>query len=111
MSAVDTSMGDAEARAALGKMASLWWVWLVTGIAWVLISLIILQFDDQSITTIGVLVGCMFLLTGVQQFVFAGLSSGGMRFFWALFGALFVIGGLVAIFNPTHTFTAVADIL
>jgi uncharacterized membrane protein HdeD (DUF308 family) len=107
----EAGIEEAEARVVLGKMADLWWMWLVAGILWVLISLVILQFDEQSINTIGILIGCMFLLTGVQQFVFAGLSSGGMRVFWLLFGVLFLIGGFVAIFNPEDTFTAVADIL
>ena len=106
-----TGAEEAEARAVLGKLANLWWMWLVAGIAWVLISLVILQFDESSISTIGVLIGCLFLLTGVEQFVFAGLSSGGLRLLWAVFGVLFVIGGLVAIFNPANAFTAVADVL
>jgi len=106
-----TSLDETEVNAALGKMSSLWWVWLVTGIAWVLISLVILQFDEQSVNTIGILIGCMFLLTAAQQFVFAMLSSGGLRVFWLLFGVLFLIGGVVAIVNPEDTFTAVADIL
>ncbi len=108
---VGTRLDETEVKAALGQMAKLWWVWLVTGIAWVLLSLIILQFDEQSVNTIGILIGCLFLLTAVQQFAFAALSSGGLRFFWALFGALFVIGGVVAIVNPEDTFSAVADIL
>jgi uncharacterized membrane protein HdeD (DUF308 family) len=110
-SAVGSGVDEAQARAVLGKLADLWWVWLVAGIAWVLISLVILQFDESSVNAIGILIGCLFLLTGLEQFVFAGLSSGGMRVLWALFGVLFLIGGFVAIFNPEDTFTAVADIL
>ena len=34
-----------------------WWVWLVAGIAWIVVSLVILQFDQASITTVGILVG------------------------------------------------------
>lgn len=93
------------------KLADLWWIWLVAGIVWVLLSLVILQFDTASIATIGVLIGALFLFTGVEQFVFAGLSSGGMRIFWTIFGVLFLIGGLVAIFNPASAFEAVADVL
>ncbi len=111
MSSTDTGIGEAEAKVALTKMSHLWWIWLVAGIVWFALSLVILQFDDRSIKTIGVLIGCLFLLTGLEQFVFAGLSTGGMRIFWAIFGALFVIGGFIAIFDPANTFTAVADVL
>jgi uncharacterized membrane protein HdeD (DUF308 family) len=107
----EAGVEDVEAREVLGKMADLWWIWLVAGIAWVIISLVILQFDDSSIKTIGVLIGFMFILTGLQQFVFAGLSSGGLRVLWLVFGMLFVVGGFVAIFDPANAFTAVADVL
>jgi len=107
----ETSTDEFEARAVLGKMADLWWIWLVAGIAWVIVSLVILQFDESSISTIGILIGILFVLTGLEQFVFAGLSSGGLRFLWMVFGVLFVVGGLVAIFDPANAFTAVADVL
>jgi uncharacterized membrane protein HdeD (DUF308 family) len=110
-SSAPTGVDDFEARAVLSKMSDLWWIWLVAGIVWVLISLVILQFDESSVNAIGILIGALFLLTGVEQFVFAGLSSGGLRVFWMIFGVLFLIGGLVAIFNPEDTFTTVADVL
>ena len=104
-------LSDAEATNVLTKMSSMWWLWLVTGIAWIILSLIILQFDESSVNTIGILVGFMFLATGVQQLVLSGLSHGGLRIFWAIFGVLFIIGGLVAIVSPAETFVAIADIL
>ena len=112
MSAVsEVGVNEAEARVVLGKMSELWWMWLVAGVAWVIISLVILQFDKSSVNTIGILIGCMFLLTSLEQFVFAWLSSGGMRLVWLIFAVLFLIGGFVAIFNATDTFAAVANIL
>ena len=41
---------------------------------WLIASFVILQFDKASITTIGVLVGCMFLFAGVQQLVLAAVA-------------------------------------
>ena len=45
----------------------------VFGIFWIVIALSILQFDQASITTVGVLIGAMFLASGFQQLVLAGL--------------------------------------
>jgi uncharacterized membrane protein HdeD (DUF308 family) len=42
-------------------------------IAWIVIALVVLQFDQASLTTVGVLVGLMFLLSGVQQLAIAAL--------------------------------------
>ena len=38
------------------------WLWLFTGVVWTIAALVILQFDAASVTTVSVIVGCMFLL-------------------------------------------------
>jgi uncharacterized membrane protein HdeD (DUF308 family) len=88
----------------------MWWLWLVTGVAWIVASLVILQFNHASITTIGVIVGAMFILAGVQQFVHAATAD-SLRWLWAIFGLLFVVCGFVAFFNPANTFAGLADVL
>ena len=44
---------DAVAREAIRGLSKLWWLWLVFGVAWVVAGLVILQFNDASITTVG----------------------------------------------------------
>jgi uncharacterized membrane protein HdeD (DUF308 family) len=39
-----------------------WWLFLVTGVAWLLISLIALSFDVTSIAAVGALLGVIFLM-------------------------------------------------
>ena len=92
------------------EITGYWWVWLVAGIAWLVVSLVILQFDDASITTVGVLVGLMFLLASVQNFVLAAVAE-SLRWLWALFGVLFVIAAVVCFVNPEETFAGIADML
>jgi len=94
----------------LGQFGRLWWLWLITGIAWIIIALIILQFDQASVTTVGVLIGLMFLLSGFQQFVVASVVD-SWRWLWIVFGVLFVIAGVIALISPENTFAALADIL
>jgi uncharacterized membrane protein HdeD (DUF308 family) len=102
---------DAQAaRDALGRLTGLWWLWLVVGIAWIAVSLIVLQFDQASITTIGIVVGLMFLTSGCQQLALATLVA-SWRWLWALFGALFLIAGVICLINPEKTFAGLADIL
>jgi len=100
----------AEGREMLRGLSRFWWLWLVFGIGWVLISLVILQFDEASITTVGVLIGLMFFISGIQQFAIAGMVERGGWLF-ALFGFLFLIAGVIAFISPENTFAAIADVL
>jgi uncharacterized membrane protein HdeD (DUF308 family) len=97
-------------RDAARKLTGYWWVLLVAGIAWVAAALVILQFDQASMTTIGVLVGLMFLALGVENIALARLDV-PMRWAWALFGALFLVSAVVCFANPTSTFAGLADML
>jgi len=88
----------------------LWWVYLVAGIAWLAAALIILQFDEASVTTVGVIVGIMFTLSGLQQLALSALAD-SLRWLWALFGVLFLIAGVICFVNPEETFAGLADVL
>ena len=99
-----------ETREAARTVAGFWWLWLVTGTAWIVAALVIAQFDEASITTIGVIVGCMFMFAAVQQIVLGAMAE-SLRWLWFLFGALFFIAGIVAFINPENTFVALADVL
>jgi uncharacterized membrane protein HdeD (DUF308 family) len=82
----------------------------VAGIAWLAISLVILQFDDASVTTIGVLVGLMFLLAGLQNVALARLTD-RLRWVWAVFAVLLLVAAVISFVNPEETFAGLADIL
>jgi uncharacterized membrane protein HdeD (DUF308 family) len=97
-----------EAATEIGK---LWWLWLIAGVAWIVIALVVLQFDRASITTVGVLIGLMFILSGFQQFVLGAFVGGWLQFVMWLFGVLFVVAGIIALISPENTFAAIADIL
>jgi uncharacterized membrane protein HdeD (DUF308 family) len=92
------------------KATGLWWLWIVSGTAWVVIALVVLQFDDASVKTVGVIIGLMFLLSGLQQ-LFIAMVADRLGWVWALFGGLFIVAGIVSLIEPKSTFHGVADIL
>jgi uncharacterized membrane protein HdeD (DUF308 family) len=93
------------------QMTDLWWLWIITGVFWIVVALVVLQFDQASITTVGVLVGIMFLVSGLQQFFMGSLAGGSMQWILWIFGVLFVIAGVIALIRPEETFAGIADIL
>src|SRR3954451_12563575 len=101
---------SSEDREVAQAMVEYWWLWLVTGIAWIVAALVILQFDGASITTIGILVGAMFAFAGVQQLMVAAVYD-SLRWLWALFGVLFLIAGVICFINPEHPLPELRDIL
>ena len=92
------------------KLTGYWWVLLVAGIAWVAAALVILQFDEASVTTVGIVVGLMFLAVGIENIALATLDV-PMRWAWALFGGLFLVSAVISFANPTDTFAGLADVL
>jgi uncharacterized membrane protein HdeD (DUF308 family) len=99
-----------EVRAMAGAFSGFWWIWLLVGVLWIVVALIVLQFDQASITTIGIIVGIMFVSAGIQQLALAALAE-SLGWLWALFGVGFLVAGVICFINPEETFAGLADIL
>jgi uncharacterized membrane protein HdeD (DUF308 family) len=99
-----------RADAALWRMAGPWWLFLITGIAWLIISVMVLRFTPASINTVGILMGVLFLLAGFNEFM---IASVGHHWRWAhiLLGIFFVIGAIWAFARPFNAFWALASVL
>ena len=94
----------------VGAVSKFWWMWLVAGIIWVMFSIVIMQFDVRSATTVGIIVGVMILVAGLQYIV-VGTQVEGWNWVWYAFGAFLILGGVVALVYPTRTFLSIANIL
>ena len=108
---MDASAQGRELREVGISLSKLWWLWLGFGFLWIVIALVILQFDQASVTTVGVLIGVMFLISGVQQLGLAAMVGGVARWVLAFFGVLLVIAGIISLISPENTFAGIADIL
>src|SRR4051794_17415493 len=109
-SATSPALGASESQVLTLDAWRFWWLWLVAGIGWVVASLVILQFDRASITTVGVIIGCMFVVTGMQQIAAAAVAQ-SWRWLWLTFGFLFIAAGVLCFINPEATFAGFADML
>jgi uncharacterized membrane protein HdeD (DUF308 family) len=101
---------DDEVREVAHGVGHLWWLWLVLGVFWLTAAYVILQFDQASVKTVGILIGIMFLVASAQQFVLFAVAD-HMRWLFAMFGVLFLAAGVVCFIDPKNTFAGIADIL
>ncbi|HVM63822.1 MAG TPA: DUF308 domain-containing protein [Acidimicrobiales bacterium] len=87
-----------------------WWVLLITGTLWVLVSLAVLQFDLTSVWSIAILTGVVLFMAGFTEFLVASLAP-SWKWVHVLLGILFVIGGVVAFAWPGETFIVLARLI
>jgi len=89
-----------------------WWLLLVTGVAWVIIAVLILRFDYTTVAAIAVLFGVFcFAAAANEAMVSAVTSSRGWRILHWLLAALFIVVGIVAFFRPSDTFVGLAAVM
>lgn len=93
-----------------GVITGIWWLFLITGVAWLIIALIVLRFDTTSLATVGALLGVVFLIAGLNEWMIAIVRP---TWKWAhiALGILFVLGGFVAFAQPFSAFWALASLL
>ena len=94
----------------LEDVSKWWWLWLVIGALWIIVALVILQFESASVRTVGILIGLMFMIAGAQ-YVVIGMLAEGWKWLWYVFGIVLGIAGLVALVNPSEAFAVLADML
>jgi uncharacterized membrane protein HdeD (DUF308 family) len=98
---VDDVIGTAR------EVTRLWWLFLITGIAWVLIAFMVLAMKPTTPATIGYLTGFVLIAAGVNEFMAIGFAD-GWRWLHAALGVLYVVAGLMALASPFQTFGILA---
>ena len=97
-------------RAALWRLAGPWWLFLLTGMAWLIISVMVLRFSTASVTTVGVLIGVLFLVSAADEML---ISAVGHTWRWAhvLLALLFTVGAIWSFATPFGAFWSLASVL
>jgi uncharacterized membrane protein HdeD (DUF308 family) len=98
-------------RAGVRVTSRWWWLFLASGILWLMISLVVLRFTTTSITTIGILIGVVFTVATIEEFLIAGFSSGGWMVVHFILGTFFMLGAIWGYANPKDAFWALASVL
>ncbi len=99
------------ATALIERMTRYWWLVLLTGVAWIAVAVIVFRFDYGSVTAIAWLFGWVAIAVGVSELFVTAMTQGWWRILTALFGAIFIVTGVVAFFKPGGTFVGLAAVI
>jgi uncharacterized membrane protein HdeD (DUF308 family) len=100
-----------EEREVRERAAHYWWIFLLTGIAWLIFALIVFQWSYATVSAISYLFGVVLLVASVNEWIQLGVSTTGWKFVHGILGVLFILGGIYALWNPYDTFKTLAALI
>ena len=100
----------ATGQRTLARALPPWWLFLVTGIGWTLVALIVLRFDYTSVSAISILFGIVAIAAGVLEIGVLMLADGWWKLLHAVLVVVFIGAGIVAFIHPGNTFVALSAI-
>jgi uncharacterized membrane protein HdeD (DUF308 family) len=88
-----------------------WWLYLLTGILWIIFGFIVLTFDDfTTVWAVAVFFGIGFIVGGVVELFIASRTT-SWRWAHIVFGIIAIIAGIMALIWPGQTFLVLAAII
>jgi uncharacterized membrane protein HdeD (DUF308 family) len=104
----------AQERMAVRDVARYWWVFLVSGILWLIIAWVVLRMDQTSVAAVGVLLGVVFLFAGINEVGAAEITRDGWRVWhWITVDTFFalasVLGLILILYGSFEIFLAISS--
>jgi uncharacterized membrane protein HdeD (DUF308 family) len=106
-----STLSGAAAPRMLSRFLPPWWLFLLTGIGWMLVGLIVLRFDYTSVSAISILFGIVAIAAGAMELALTLIVPGWWKLLTAVVGIIFVTAGVVAFIHPGDTFVALAAVI
>ncbi len=100
-----------DERDVLEEAAERWWMFLLTGIAWLVFALLVFQWDYTTVYAVSFLFGVVALFAGANEFVQIAVSTTGWKIVHGILGVLFVIAGIWALVHPHNAFATLAALI
>jgi len=100
-----------QEREVIEEAADRWWLFLISGIAWLVFALIVFQWDYTTVYAISFLFGVVVLFAGVNEFFQISVSTRGWKIVHGILGVLFIILGIWALVHPHNAFATLAALI
>jgi uncharacterized membrane protein HdeD (DUF308 family) len=103
--------GSLLGRVLQREAARWWWAPLVAGAVWFVIAWLVLRLNSTSLTTVGLLLGAVFLIAAINEGALGALMSGGWAFLHYTFAVIFALGAIWSFVRPINSVFALASVL
>lgn len=110
MSDVASPLSASDQRTLL-EAGRVWWLFLITGTAWLLFSIIVFRFDYTTVSAIAIVFGILMLGFALMEVLSLLTASGWKRLLHAVLALAFVVIGIIAFIHPGNTFKALAAVM
>jgi len=100
-----------EGSMLLTERSKYWWVELLAGIGWLVVGWLVLRANVTSLATVGLLLGVLFIVAGLNEAFVATMVGGGWKVLHWVIAVILLLGGLWALIRPVNTFFALVSVL
>ena len=100
-----------EEHEVLESATGMWWLFLVTGIGWLVFALLLFQWDYTTVYAISLLFGVVALFAGVNELLHIAVSTTGWKIVHGILGVLFIIAAVWAFVHPHNAFATIAALI
>src|SRR5215467_138291 len=101
----------AAAERTLARSLPPWWLFLITGIGWMLVGLIVLRFDYTSVSAVSILFGFVAIAAGLFEVGMTIIVAGWWKLLNGVLAFAFLAIGVVSFIHPGNTFVALAAVV
>jgi uncharacterized membrane protein HdeD (DUF308 family) len=99
------------AQRSFGRLLPPWWLFLLTGVSWTLVGLIVLRFDYTSVRAIAILFGIVAIAAGLLEIGMTMLAQGWWKLLYGILAVVFIVSGIISFIHPGDTFVALAAVI
>jgi uncharacterized membrane protein HdeD (DUF308 family) len=100
-----------QEREVLEEATGRWWIFLLTGIAWLVFAIIVFQWNYTTVYAVSWLFGFVALFAGFNEFFQITVSTSGWKIVHGILGVLFIIAALWAFVHPHNAFATLAALI
>jgi uncharacterized membrane protein HdeD (DUF308 family) len=100
-----------EDRELAPEAADRWWMFLVSGIAWLVFALLVFQWSYTTVYAISLLFGAVALFAAANELVLITVSTTGWKVVHGILALVFAVVGIWAFAHPHNAFATLAALI